>query len=59
MNSMPKPVVAKTVQEIRLNLQNSAETLRKLDDNQAEHAARNLDRLRVFLKRFVANTEEN
>jgi hypothetical protein len=59
MNSMSKPIVAETVQAIRIDLQSSAEKLRTLDDDQAEHAARNLDRLRVFLKRFVANSEES
>jgi hypothetical protein len=48
-----------TVQEIRTNLQMTADILRKMDMRRAENVAANLDRLRIYLKRYVAIRERN
>jgi hypothetical protein len=48
-----------TVQGIRLNLQNSAEALRKMDTDEAERVAANLDKLRVFLKCYLVERKDS
>jgi ribosomal protein L28 len=48
-----------TVQGIRVNLQVSAEALRKMDTDEAERVAANLDRLRVFLKRYLVERKDS
>ena len=50
-----KQTVAEAIRDIRINLQYQAEYLRRLDEEKSEQAARKLDRLRWFLKRFVEN----
>jgi hypothetical protein len=48
-----------TVQGIRFNLQVSAEVLRKMDTDEAERVAANLDKLRVFLKRYLVEGKDS
>jgi len=50
---------ADTVQGIRHTLQSSAEVLRKMDTDEAERVAANLDRLRVFLKRYLVERKDS